>query len=144
MSTASHHHITPFRTYLAVGLSLGVLTVITVVVSFVDLGGWNAVVAVGIASIKAALVALVFMHLLYDKKILLVIFLTGLLFLSIMIIFLMFDILRRDDIWEESAEPIKKQAIIYEEMLTDSTLFDSLEGDSGGNDSITIDSARTP
>ena len=51
------------RTYLAVFAALLVLTVVTVLVSYVDLGLWNTVVALVIASVKASLVALFFMHL---------------------------------------------------------------------------------
>jgi cytochrome c oxidase subunit 4 len=45
------------------GPALLLLTVVTVLVSFVDLGLWNVVVALLIASAKASLVALFFMHL---------------------------------------------------------------------------------
>jgi cytochrome c oxidase subunit 4 len=48
---------------LAVFAALLLLTVVTVLVSFVDLGLWNVVVALLIASAKASLVALFFMHL---------------------------------------------------------------------------------
>ena len=51
------------RTVLAVFAALLLLTVVTVLVSYVDLGLWNAVVALLIASVKASLVALFFMHL---------------------------------------------------------------------------------
>ena len=64
-------HIVPLRVYLGIGAALMVMTAVTVGVSFIHLGGWNVVVALTIASIKATLVALVFMHLLYDKKLLL-------------------------------------------------------------------------
>ena len=50
-------------TYLAVFAALLLLTVITVLVSYVDLGLLNVVVALLIASAKASLVALFFMHL---------------------------------------------------------------------------------
>jgi len=48
---------------LAVFAALLLLTVVTVLVSYVDLGLWNVVVALLIASAKASLVALFFMHL---------------------------------------------------------------------------------
>ena len=48
---------------LAVYAALLLLTVVTVLASFVDLGLWNVVVALLIASVKASLVALFFMHL---------------------------------------------------------------------------------
>jgi len=48
---------------LAVFAALLLLTVITVLVSYVDLGLGNVAVAMLIASVKASLVALFFMHL---------------------------------------------------------------------------------
>jgi len=59
----SHGTATSRRTYLAVFAALLLLTVVTVLVSYVDLGLWNTVVALVIASVKASLVALFFMHL---------------------------------------------------------------------------------
>ncbi len=51
------------RTVFAVFAALLLLTVVTVLVSYVDLGPGNVVVALLIASVKASLVALFFMHL---------------------------------------------------------------------------------
>jgi len=52
------------RTYLAVLLALILLTASTVAVSFVPLSGaWHVGVGLAIAACKAALVALIFMHL---------------------------------------------------------------------------------
>jgi cytochrome c oxidase subunit IV len=51
------------RTGIAVFIALLLLTAVTVLVSYVDLGLWNAVVALLIASVKASLVVLFFMHL---------------------------------------------------------------------------------
>ena len=51
------------RTYMIVGGALIVLTAVTVAVSYVHLGMMNVVVALLVASVKASLVALFFMHL---------------------------------------------------------------------------------
>ena len=57
------------------------LTVLTVSVTSFDLGSQgNLVVAMVIATIKAALVVTFFMHLLWDKKFHLILFLTAVLF----------------------------------------------------------------
>lgn len=109
-------HVTPMRVYLAVGITLLILTAITVRVSFIHLGGWNVVVALLIASSKGALVALFFMHLYYDRRIYAIVFSMGLLFFSIFLALTMFDTLRRGDIYEIKAEPFKKEATIYENM----------------------------
>jgi caa(3)-type oxidase subunit IV len=109
-------HVLPLKTYLATGAALLALTAITVGVSFIHLGGWNAIVAVGIASIKALLVALIFMHLLYDKKVFLVIFSTAIVFLGIFLALTMFDILSRGDIYPDVGQQIEKSAPMYENM----------------------------
>jgi cytochrome c oxidase subunit 4 len=67
-----------------------------------------------IASFKGSLVALYFMHLKYDNKLYLSIFLISLLFLAVFIVFTMFDTLNRGDIYEERGKPIQENAIIYE------------------------------
>jgi cytochrome c oxidase subunit 4 len=57
-----------YKTYILVWGSLLVLTVVTWAVSYVHLGLFNAVVALTIASVKASLVALFFMHLKNEKE----------------------------------------------------------------------------
>ncbi len=113
-------HIVPLWVYLTVGGGLFILTGITVGVSFIPLGGWNVVVALGIATLKASLVALFFMHLLYDKKIFMIVFLAAIMFVGIFIIFTMFDTMRRDDIYENAGQPIRPKAAMYDQMKTTS------------------------
>jgi cytochrome c oxidase subunit 4 len=60
--------ITPTRTYLNVFAALIALTVLTVAVSFFELGAWHTTVGVLIGVVKAALVGLFFMHLLYSSQ----------------------------------------------------------------------------
>ncbi len=71
METASHsdNHITPYRTYFWVWVALMVLTAITVWFSYFHFGIFNIVVVLAVASVKASLVALFFMHLKYEDKI---------------------------------------------------------------------------
>jgi cytochrome c oxidase subunit 4 len=121
-STEEHsRHIVPLRTYLAVAAALLLLTAITVTVSYVPLGGYNVLVALTIAAFKASLVALFFMHLKYDRKIYLVIFVIAVTFLAVFIVFTMFDTLHRDDIYEITDGPIEENAIIYDKPVSDST-----------------------
>ncbi|HEY3347960.1 MAG TPA: cytochrome C oxidase subunit IV family protein [Nitrospirota bacterium] len=54
--------------YFAVFAALLVLTFVTWAVSYQDMGVLNVVVALIIASVKASLVALYFMHLRYEKS----------------------------------------------------------------------------
>jgi len=64
MSTEDHS-----KSYLNVLLALAVLTVVTVGVSRLDMGHWgNIFVGVAIATIKASLVVLFFMHLKYEQR----------------------------------------------------------------------------
>ncbi|MGQ9605703.1 MAG: cytochrome C oxidase subunit IV family protein [Thermogutta sp.] len=76
-------HVVPLGTLLAVFAALIVLTVITVAATWVDLGSANLFLAMGIAAIKATLVALYFMHLRYDHPFNALVFVVGLLFLTL-------------------------------------------------------------
>ncbi len=66
----SRGHISPTMTYVYVGIALLVLTIITVAVSYIDFGSMliNIIIALIIATIKALLVLLYFMHLKYENK----------------------------------------------------------------------------
>ena len=57
------------KTYTMVGIALLAFTVITVVVSWVDFGSTtvNVMIGLGIATFKAGLVALIFMHLNHER-----------------------------------------------------------------------------
>lgn len=75
-------HTTPVSLLFAILGALLVLTIATVAVTAVDLGAQgNLIVAMIIATIKAALVCTFFMHLLWDKKFNAILFLTSVLFL---------------------------------------------------------------
>ena len=74
-------HTMPIPLLVGVLVALMVLTVLTVSVTYYDLGSeGNLVVAMIIATIKAGLVVTFFMHLLWDKKFHLILFLTAILF----------------------------------------------------------------
>lgn len=66
----THHqeHIVSPKVYLLIGGALLVLTATTTAVSYVELGVFNAVVALAIACIKMTLVVLFFMHIKYSSK----------------------------------------------------------------------------
>jgi len=78
-------HVTSPELLLTVWGALVVLTVVTVAVTWVDLGRLSLVVALGIATVKALLVALYFMHLRWDRPLNGVVFLTAILFVAIFI-----------------------------------------------------------
>ena len=60
-------HVIPTQLLLKVWAALIFLTIVTVAVTWVNLGVLNLWVALGIATVKAVIVALFFMHLLYDR-----------------------------------------------------------------------------
>ncbi len=78
-------HIVSPKVYVGVFLTLMVMTAITTAVSGIDLGPWNAVVALGIAVFKATLVVLFFMHVKYSPRLTQTVIAGGLLWLAILI-----------------------------------------------------------
>ena len=95
MSTKQNHHIVPVKTYLVVFAALMGLMVLTVAVAFFDFGLLNKGIALTIATTKAALVMLFFMHLRYSSKLVWVYAGLGFFGLLIMIIIAMGDYLAR-------------------------------------------------
>jgi cytochrome c oxidase subunit IV len=63
----SEHIVSP-KVYIGIFLSLMVLTAATVAAAYVNLGALNIVVALAIATLKATLVVLYFMHARYSPK----------------------------------------------------------------------------
>lgn len=61
-------HVVSTKSYVGVWIALLILTVLTAAVSFVDLGPLNTVVALCIATFKALLVVLIFMHVKYTSE----------------------------------------------------------------------------
>jgi len=61
-------HIMSSKFYYTIWIVLLCLTVITAAVSFVDLGPFNTIVALVIATVKALLVILFFMHVKYTSE----------------------------------------------------------------------------
>jgi cytochrome c oxidase subunit IV len=82
--------------YVALGISLLVLTAITVGAAFVNLGPFNPVVALLIATIKATLVVLFFMHVKgASEKLTAAVVISGFFFLAILLALSMADYLTR-------------------------------------------------
>jgi cytochrome c oxidase subunit IV len=96
MSTHTEHAVdtkAEATKYLITLFALLILTGITVGASYINFGSGNIVIALTIATIKATIVALIFMHLLHDKPVNAVIAVAGFIFLGI---FLMFDFIDVD------------------------------------------------
>jgi cytochrome c oxidase subunit IV len=96
-TATAHAHTESWKPYAAVLAALLFLTMVTVGAAYINLGSANVVIALGIATIKAVLVALFFMHLLHDKPINAVIAVAGFLFLGLMLTFCLLDIDTRED-----------------------------------------------
>jgi cytochrome c oxidase subunit IV len=61
-------HVLPKTMYYGIWIALLFLTGLTVKVARIDLGPYNTVVALAIASLKAVLVVLFFMHVKYTSE----------------------------------------------------------------------------
>jgi cytochrome c oxidase subunit 4 len=83
------------KTYVVVWASLLVLLAVTVLVSYIHLGWFNAAAAVGIAVIKALIIILYFMHVRYSPKLLWVFVGAGFFWLGILFVLTMSDYFTR-------------------------------------------------
>lgn len=92
MKPDSTIHVFSYRFLLLILLLLLVLTGITVGVSRIDLGALNIWAAIAIASVKAGLVLLFFMHLRHEPPLIRYSFLSTIGFLAILIGFMFWDI----------------------------------------------------
>lgn len=91
------HHIVQPGTYIAVILTLMVLTATTVAVAYVDLGKFNIVVALAIATLKTTLVVLFFMHAKYVPRRTQLVIVAGIFWLGLLLFMTMSDYVSRID-----------------------------------------------
>ncbi|MFZ0517505.1 MAG: cytochrome C oxidase subunit IV family protein [Acidobacteriaceae bacterium] len=91
----SEVHIVKPPVYLAIFLALLVLTALTTGISFIDLGVFNAVIALAIAVLKASLVVLFFMHIHYSSRLLKLTVAAGLFTFMLLISLTMTDYISR-------------------------------------------------
>ncbi len=88
-------HAAPLWILGGVCAALMILTYITVTATYIDLGSeGNLILAMGIATVKAALVVLFFMHLYWDKPQNSFVFISSLIFVTLFIVFAMMDTLQ--------------------------------------------------
>ena len=110
MSSHTEHALDPkaeAKTYTLTLALLLMLTAITVGASYIQFGSLNVVIALGIATIKASLVALFFMHLRHDKPVNAVIACAGFLFLGLFLLFTFLDVDTRDPL-----QPVNLKAVV--------------------------------
>lgn len=110
MSTHSVHTHDPrkeARAHVVTLVTLLILTVITVGASYIQFGSpaANVVIALTIATFKATIVGLFFMHLLHDKAVNAIIAVAGYLFLGIFLMFCFIDVGSRGDVQPRNLRP---------------------------------------
>ncbi len=89
-------HIMSTKLYYGIWIGLMVLTVVTAGVSFIDLGPLNTVVALVIATCKAVLVVLFFMHVKYaSERLTKLVIVSAIFFLILLLSLSMMDYLTR-------------------------------------------------
>jgi cytochrome c oxidase subunit IV len=91
---AAHNHPT-IGVYVTVFIALLVLLVVTVVVSEMEFGPMNFLVAASIATVKAVLIILFFMHVRYSPRLTWLVAGAGFFFLGILFVLTMADYLTR-------------------------------------------------
>ncbi len=95
---AVHAHISSVRFYAFILGVLMVLTLLTVGVSYIHLGKLNLIVAVIIATVKATLVVLFFMHLKYDNRFNALVLVISLLFIGVFFAYTLNDTEHRAEV----------------------------------------------
>ncbi len=91
---SEHHIVTPIQ-YTMVFATLLVFTGLTVGAAFIDLKWLNPVVALGIASFKAVIVILFFMHAKYQSRLIKMTIASGFFVFLVLIVMTMSDYISR-------------------------------------------------
>jgi cytochrome c oxidase subunit 4 len=118
MSTETHthaHHGGP-RIYTANLFALLFLTIITVAAASFNFGAANVVIALAIASVKAILVGLFFMHLIWDKPVNAIILVAAFLFLGIFVMFDFLDVDSRVNFQPRNMAPMENATPVPDSM----------------------------
>ncbi len=84
-------HVVPLGVLVRVWLALMALTILTVAATWIDLGSLNLWLALAIATLKASLVVLYFMHMRYDAPFNAIVFLAALLFVMLFVVLALMD-----------------------------------------------------
>lgn len=83
------------KTYTLTWLALLGLALATTLIGFLNLGPFNMILAIAIATAKAALIASFFMHALYESKVVRIILAGGVLWFVIMVTLTLGDYVSR-------------------------------------------------
>ncbi len=94
----SGHHISSAKFLWGVAIALFILTFLTVFVTWIHIPEpWNVIVAIGIAVVKATIVALFFMNLYWDSKFNVLLFIMSVVFFLLLVGITLLDTLYRVD-----------------------------------------------
>ena len=88
-------HIVSRTLYYRIFAVLLILTLLTVGMAYLDLGALNTVIALTIATVKALLVVLFFMHVRYSNRLTWVVVSAGVFWLLLLLVFTLSDYLTR-------------------------------------------------
>ena len=100
-------HPMPLPLLFGVFFALVFLTIVTVAQASFDLGSFDIAVVMGIATVKALLVGLFFMHLIADKPFNVIVFLSSFVVVGLVVIFTLSDSKMNSD----SFEPIQDEPV---------------------------------
>lgn len=93
------------KIYFTVFTTLLVLTAVTVWCAYLDVGRVAGLIAVGIASVKATLVALYFMHVRYETRLIGLCAVAGVVFFAILVVFTMGEVMARTPLTTDPLAP---------------------------------------
>jgi len=83
------------KTYFRTFLGLLGITLLTTLLGFLDLGSMNTALAIGLAAVKAGLIAAFFMHALHESRTIRVVMVAGVIWLLIMLSLTLVDFMSR-------------------------------------------------
>ena len=109
------HHGGP-KVYTANLFALLFLTIITVAAASFNFGSANVIIALAIATVKGLLVALFFMHLIWDKPVNAIIAVAGFLFLGVFLMFDFLDVGTRDNLQPRNMPAMEKATPVPDSM----------------------------
>ena len=99
-------HPLPVPVLLAVFFALILLTLATVAQASFDFGNYDVAIVMGIATVKAALVLLIFMHMAFDKPFNIAVFLGCFVFVGLFVIFTLGDSQMTSDSFEPKVDDV--------------------------------------
>jgi len=92
---AAPHNVAPLRTYIIIFVALAIGTLLTWGAAQLDLGWANTPIALVIATTKAVLVVLFFMHVIHSTRLTWAVIIASLLWLAVLFVLTFADYLTR-------------------------------------------------